>query len=135
MLVGAVFTLPENRLPPETSFSKSSPQRSRKRKIQRKGQSKCLELMASESTTGGTYTDAVVYDFETKRILGCAKALTTSGMTCRAASWRRWTQDPALVHRAGMVDAFRPRWPTNACVEGKGGRRETPLHRRRSEDV
>ena len=27
--------------------------------------------------TGGTYTDAVLYDFETKKILHAAKALTT----------------------------------------------------------
>ena len=27
--------------------------------------------------TGGTYTDAVIYDFETKKILGSAKSLTT----------------------------------------------------------
>ncbi|MDD6187947.1 MAG: hydantoinase/oxoprolinase N-terminal domain-containing protein, partial [Clostridiales bacterium] len=27
--------------------------------------------------TGGTYTDAVIYDFETKRVLSSAKSLTT----------------------------------------------------------
>ena len=32
--------------------------------------------------TGGTYTDAVLYDFETKKILGTAKALTTKNDLC-----------------------------------------------------
>ena len=27
--------------------------------------------------TGGTYTDAVIYQFETKQVLSAAKALTT----------------------------------------------------------
>ena len=27
--------------------------------------------------TGGTYTDAVIYDFENQKILGTAKSLTT----------------------------------------------------------
>ena len=27
--------------------------------------------------TGGTYTDAVIYDFESRKILGSAKSLTT----------------------------------------------------------
>ena len=32
--------------------------------------------------TGGTYTDAVIYDFESGSIVGTAKALTTKEESC-----------------------------------------------------
>ena len=38
--------------------------------------------------TGGTYTDAVVYDFETRKILDSSKALTTRRIAWRGAQKR-----------------------------------------------
>lgn len=70
--------------------------------------------------TGGTYTDAVVYDFKKKTIVGSAKALTT--------------KDDLSVGILGALDALpkdlfssvevvslSTTLATNACVEGKGG--------------
>lgn len=70
--------------------------------------------------TGGTYTDAVLYDFEKKAILGSAKALTT--------------KEDLLVGILGALDALpgelamqtelvslSTTLATNACVEDKGG--------------
>ena len=71
--------------------------------------------------TGGTYTDAVVYDFETRQILGSSKALTTRDDLSRGILSALDALDPALVKRAGMV-ALSTTLATNACVEGKGGR-------------
>jgi len=71
--------------------------------------------------TGGTYTDAVVYDFETQKILGSAKALTTRDDLSRGILEALDRLDPALLRRAGMV-ALSTTLATNACVEGKGGR-------------
>ena len=71
--------------------------------------------------TGGTYTDAVVYDFETRQILDSSKALTTRDNLSRGILSALDTLDPALVQRAGMV-ALSTTLATNACVEGKGGR-------------
>ena len=82
--------------------------------------------------TGGTYTDAVVYDFETRQILSSSKALTTRDDLSRGILSALDALDPALVQRAGMV-ALSTTLATNACVEGKGGR-EAPLHRHRPEN-
>lgn len=71
--------------------------------------------------TGGTYTDAVVYDFETGKILDSSKALTTRDDLSRGILSALDALDPALVQRAGMV-ALSTTLATNACVEGKGGR-------------
>lgn len=71
--------------------------------------------------TGGTYTDAVVYDFETRKILDSSKALTTRDDLSRGILQALDALDPALVQRAGMV-ALSTTLATNACVEGKGGR-------------
>jgi N-methylhydantoinase A/oxoprolinase/acetone carboxylase beta subunit len=71
--------------------------------------------------TGGTYTDAVVYDFETRKILDSSKALTTRDDLSRGILEALDQLDPQLLQRAGMV-ALSTTLATNACVEGKGGR-------------
>ncbi len=71
--------------------------------------------------TGGTYTDAVVYDFETREILDSSKALTTRNDLSQGILRALDALNPALLHRCGMV-ALSTTLATNACVEGKGGR-------------
>ncbi len=71
--------------------------------------------------TGGTYTDAVVYDFEAQKILCSAKALTTRDDLARGILQALDALDPAAVRSAGVV-SLSTTLATNACVEGKGGR-------------
>lgn len=71
--------------------------------------------------TGGTYTDAVIYDFENSKILECAKSLTvkenlTSGINnvlCKLSADK--LKNIELVSLSTTL-------ATNACVEGKGCR-------------
>jgi N-methylhydantoinase A/oxoprolinase/acetone carboxylase beta subunit len=70
---------------------------------------------------GGTYTDAVLYDFGTRRVLETAKALTTHvnpalgiGHALDSLSRNHF----ALVRRVSLATTFA----TNAIVEGKGRR-------------
>ena len=71
--------------------------------------------------TGGTCTDAVVYDLDTKEILGAGKALTTKSHleTGIANALDRLPQD--LVQKAEFL-ALSTTLATNACVENKGAR-------------
>lgn len=71
--------------------------------------------------TGGTYTDAVVYDFESKRILGSAKALTTKNDLTVGILGAIDGLPPELAKRAEVV-SLSTTLATNACVEDKGGR-------------
>lgn len=71
--------------------------------------------------TGGTYTDAVVYDFVTRTILASAKALTTRDDLSIGILQALDALDPALLQKAGIV-SLSTTLATNACVEGKGGR-------------
>ena len=71
--------------------------------------------------TGGTCTDAVVYDLDTKKILGAGKALTTKSHleTGIANALDRLPQD--LVQKAEFL-SLSTTLATNACVENKGAR-------------
>ena len=71
--------------------------------------------------TGGTCTDAIVYDLDTKEILGAGKALTTKSHleTGIANALDRLPQD--LVQKAEFL-ALSTTLATNACVENKGAR-------------
>ena len=71
--------------------------------------------------TGGTYTDAVIYDFEEKKVLSAAKSLTTKGDLSRGIIGALDGLDPALRSRAEVI-ALSTTLATNACVENKGGR-------------
>ncbi len=71
--------------------------------------------------TGGTYTDAVVYDFESGKILDSSKALTTRDDLSMGILKALDALDSQFLRRAGTV-SLSTTLATNACVEGKGGR-------------
>lgn len=70
--------------------------------------------------TGGTYTDAVVYDFEARRILGAAKALTTREDLCLGITEALDGLPAELLSQASIL-SLSTTLATNACVEDKGG--------------
>ncbi len=71
--------------------------------------------------TGGTYTDAVIYDFTEKKVLSSSKALTTREDLSIGISGALEGLDKGLLAKA-EVAALSTTLATNACVEGKGGR-------------
>ena len=71
--------------------------------------------------TGGTYTDAVIYQFDTKEVLSSAKALTTKEDLSVGILNALRKLDQTLLPQA-EVAALSTTLATNACVEGKGGR-------------
>lgn len=76
--------------------------------------------------TGGTYTDAVAFDFDSRRVLAKGKSRTTkedlSVGICGALDFL----PPAYLKQATHV-ALSTTLATNACVEGKGGRAKLVL--------
>lgn len=68
--------------------------------------------------TGGTCTDAVLYDFDAGRVLGQSKALTTYDDLTRGLLEALDGLDPALCRRAEIA-GLSTTLATNACVEGK----------------
>ncbi len=71
--------------------------------------------------TGGTCTDAVLYDFETKQILACAKSATTHERLEIGISESLKKLPKDLVGQVGCI-SLSTTLATNACVENKGGR-------------
>lgn len=71
--------------------------------------------------TGGTYTDAVAYDFDTKQVLSSGKALTTKADLSQGIGAAIDSLDTALVEQARIV-SLSTTLATNACVENRGGR-------------
>jgi len=71
--------------------------------------------------TGGTYTDAVVYNFDTKTIEGSAKALTTREDLTIGILNAVDGLPYDLVKQAELI-SLSTTLATNACVEDKGGR-------------
>ena len=71
--------------------------------------------------TGGTCTDAVVYDFETKEILGTGKAMTTKQNLEIGIANALDTLPPELVEKAESI-ALSTTLATNASLENKGAR-------------
>ena len=71
--------------------------------------------------TGGTYTDAVVYNMETKEILCSGKALTTKSRLETGIMEALDMLDPEAVKKAELL-ALSTTLATNACLEDKGGR-------------
>ena len=71
--------------------------------------------------TGGTYTDAAIYDFEEKKIISTAKSITvkenlTIGINGAIGQFSAETLDGVKLVSLSTTLA------TNACVEGKGSR-------------
>ncbi len=75
--------------------------------------------------TGGTYTDAVLYDRDQGKILGWAKALTTREDLSRGIG-EALDGLPTEARHAQRV-ALSTTLATNACIEGKGGRAKLVL--------
>lgn len=71
--------------------------------------------------TGGTYTDAVIYDFESCTILGTAKSLTTKN-DLTIGILGAIDGLPADLARQAQIISLSTTLATNACVEDKGGR-------------
>lgn len=71
--------------------------------------------------TGGTCTDAVIYDFEQKKILAFAKTNTTKEDLSLGIS-HALAQLPRELIEKSQVLALSTTLATNACVEHKGGR-------------
>ena len=71
--------------------------------------------------TGGTYTDAVVYDVGEGKILSSGKSLTTKGKLEDGIAAALDLLNPEDVKRAEMM-ALSTTLATNACLEDKGSR-------------
>lgn len=71
--------------------------------------------------TGGTCTDAVIYDTETKQVLASSKALTTKTNLEIGIANALDGLPEGLLKQAGSV-ALSTTLATNACVENKGCR-------------
>jgi len=71
--------------------------------------------------TGGTFTDAVAYDFEAERVLFSCKAQTTREDLAVGIGNALDGIPADLVHQAVIV-SLSTTLATNACVENKGGR-------------
>lgn len=71
--------------------------------------------------TGGTYTDAVIYDFESKKIMGSAKSLTTKEDLSIGILSAMDKLPQSFLQQAELI-ALSTTLATNACVEDKGGR-------------
>ena len=71
--------------------------------------------------TGGTYTDAVIYDFSTGRVLAKGKSPTTHHELMLGIGSALDMLPRELAEKAGLV-SLSTTLATNACVENKGGR-------------
>ncbi len=71
--------------------------------------------------TGGTCTDAVIYDFETGKVLHSGKANTTKSNLEIGIANALDTLPRDLVQQAGNI-ALSTTLATNACLENKGAR-------------
>jgi N-methylhydantoinase A/oxoprolinase/acetone carboxylase beta subunit len=71
--------------------------------------------------TGGTYTDAVLYDFENHKILYSAKSLTTKEDLSTGIG-NALDGIPSTLLREAEFISLSTTLATNACVEEKGGR-------------
>lgn len=76
--------------------------------------------------TGGTCTDAVVYQFTDKKILAYAKTHTTKDDLSRGIG-RALERLPRDLVKQAEVIALSTTLATNACVENKGGRAKLVL--------
>lgn len=71
--------------------------------------------------TGGTYTDAAIYDFDAGDVIATAKSITVKEDLTLGIDGALGQLEPRLLERVEMV-SLSTTLATNACVEGKGGR-------------
>lgn len=76
--------------------------------------------------TGGTYTDAVIYDFDKKEVLAKGKTLTTRENLETGIGNALDMLPHELVKQAAVL-SLSTTLATNACVENKGGRAKAIL--------
>lgn len=76
--------------------------------------------------TGGTYTDAVAYDSESRQVIAKAKARTTKENLSVGVSEALDLLPHHLIGQAHIV-ALSTTLATNACIEDKGGRAKLVL--------
>jgi N-methylhydantoinase A/oxoprolinase/acetone carboxylase beta subunit len=71
--------------------------------------------------TGGTYTDAVIYDFGIEKVLHTAKSITVKEDLSIGIN-NTLDQLPQELLRQVKIVSLSTTLATNACVEGKGSR-------------
>ena len=71
--------------------------------------------------TGGTYTDAVLFDFDKGLVVSSAKSITVKEDLSLGIEGAIEGLPPGLLGEIGLV-SLSTTLATNACVEGKGGR-------------
>lgn len=76
--------------------------------------------------TGGTYTDAVIYDFDEKNVVAKGKSLTTKEDLAIGIAGAIDSLPQDLISSARII-ALSTTLATNACVENKGGRAKLML--------
>lgn len=71
--------------------------------------------------TGGTYTDAVIYDFKTEKVIESFKSITMKENLVECITNTLNGLDADLLSKVEAV-SLSTTLATNACIEGKGGR-------------
>lgn len=71
--------------------------------------------------TGGTYTDAVIYNFKNEKIIDSSKSLTMKENLIECIGNTLNGINPELLSKVTAV-SLSTTLATNACIEGKGGR-------------
>ncbi|MCL2137447.1 MAG: hydantoinase/oxoprolinase family protein [Coriobacteriia bacterium] len=77
--------------------------------------------------TGGTYTDAVAYDFDTATVLAKGKALTTRENLTIGIGEALDNLPAEIIHEAELI-SLSTTLATNACVENKGSRAKLVIY-------
>ena len=91
-------------------------------------------MLALGIDTGGTCTDAVIYDMKAKKVLASTKTKTThEDLTiCILQVMKQLPKE--LLYQTDFI-ALSTTLATNACVEGKGGRAKLIFIGMEPEDV
>ncbi|AET69843.1 N-methylhydantoinase A/acetone carboxylase, beta subunit [Desulfosporosinus orientis DSM 765] len=76
--------------------------------------------------TGGTYTDAVIFDFENNKVISTAKSITVKEDLTIGINGAL-SQIPQEMITAIMLVSLSTTLATNACIEGKGCRAKLVL--------
>lgn len=76
--------------------------------------------------TGGTYTDAVIFDFENKKVISTAKSITVKEDLTIGINGAIELLPLEVLDRVKLV-SLSTTLATNACVEGKGSRAKLVL--------
>ena len=87
----------------------------------RRGTKERIDMLGIGIDTGGTCTDAVIFDHETGKVLGSGKASTTKQNLEIGIANALDTLPQELVKQAGNI-ALSTTLATNACLENKGAR-------------